>query len=138
MAVASSEERERIARAGFEAFNAGDHAALLALLSEDVEVFASPELANAGRFHGHDGYLKWIEPWTEVWETLEMAVTQTTPVGERHVVATVHQTAQGRAGIEVSMDVAFVFEAKDGRVSYLALMPSADQAVELAREREIS
>ena len=134
--MASSEQRDRIARAGFEAFNAGDHQALLSLLAEDVEVFASPELANAGRFHGHDGYVKWIEPWADAWDALDMEVNQTTPVGERHVVAEVHQTAQGRAGIEVSMDVAFVFEIQDGLVSYLALMPTADQAIAQSRDRE--
>ncbi len=134
--MAGSSDRERIARAGFEAFNAGDHPRLLTLLAEDVEVFASPELANAGRFHGHDGYQEWIEPWTDVWDALDMEVTQITPVGERHIVAEVHQTAQGRAGIEVSMDVAFVFEIQDGLVSYLALMPTADQAIAQSRDRE--
>jgi ketosteroid isomerase-like protein len=136
--MASSEEREQVARAGFEAFNAGDHPALLALLTEDVEVFSSPELANPGHFHGHDGYLKWIEPWADAWEALDMEVTQTTPVGERHVVAEVHQTAQGRAGIEVSMDVAFVFDVQNGRASYLALVPNAEQGIALAQEREDS
>jgi ketosteroid isomerase-like protein len=136
MTVASNEERERIARAGFEALNKGDYEALLTLFSEDVEIFSTPELANPGRFHGRDGFLKWSEPWTDAWEALDMEVTETTPVGEQHIVAEVHQTAQGRAGIEVSMDVAFVFDVQNGRVSYMALMPTAEQAVELARERE--
>jgi ketosteroid isomerase-like protein len=135
MTVASS-ERERITRAGFEALNKGDYEALLPLFSEDVEIFSTPELANPGRFRGRDGFLKWIEPWTDAWEALDMEVTETTPVGEQHVVAEVHQTAQGRAGIEVSMDVAFVFDVQNGRVGYVALMASAEQAVALARERE--
>jgi ketosteroid isomerase-like protein len=136
MTVASNEERERITRAGFEALNKGDYEALLTLFSEDVEIFSTPELANPGRFHGRDGFLKWIEPWTDAWEALDMEVTETTPVGEQHVVAEVHQAAQGRAGIEVSMDVAFVFDVQNGRVGYGALMATAEQAVELARERE--
>jgi ketosteroid isomerase-like protein len=136
MTVASNEERERIARAGFEALNKGDYEALLTLFSEDVEIFSTPELANPGRFHGRDGFLKWIEPWTDAWEALDMEVIETTPVGEQHVVAEVHQAAQGRAGIEVSMDVAFVFDVQNGRVGYVALMATAEQAVELARERE--
>jgi ketosteroid isomerase-like protein len=136
MAVTTSEERERIARAGFEALNKGDYEALLTLFSEDVEIFSTPELANPGRFHGRDGFLKWIEPWTDAWEALEMEITQTTPVGEQHLVAEVHQAAQGRAGIEVSMNVAFVFDVQNGRVSYVALMPSAEQAIALALDRE--
>ena len=133
----SREQREALARQGFEAFNAVDATAVVDLLAEDVEVFSSPELANPGTFHGHEGYVEWIEPWIEVWEGLDMEVTGTTMVGDRHVVAEVHQTGHGRAGIEVTMDVAFLFEAdEDGRASFVGLLPDREKAVALARERE--
>jgi len=138
MAAASSAERDRIARAGFEAFNVADHPALLALLSEDVEVFASPELPNSGRFHGHDGYMEWIGPWTDAWEAIEMEVAETTPVGDRHIVADVRQTGHGREGIEVSMQVGFAFEIQDRLVTYLGLLPTVEQAIAVAQEREDS
>jgi ketosteroid isomerase-like protein len=135
--VASSEERERIARSGFEGFSAHDPGTTLGLLARDVEVFSSPELANPGRFHGYDGYLEWIRAWNEAWENLNLEVTAVTSLGDRHVVAEVHQTGRGRAGIEVSMDVAFLFEIdEDGLVSYLALLPDREQALAMARERE--
>jgi ketosteroid isomerase-like protein len=137
MAVVSSAQREKLARAGFEAFSASDPRTILAMLAEDVEVLASPELANPGSFHGHDGYLEWIGPWTEVWDDLDFAVTDVIPVGDRHVVADVHQTGHGRAGIEVSMNVAFLFEVRDDElIAFLALLPDREQALALARERE--
>jgi ketosteroid isomerase-like protein len=135
--VASSPDRERLARAGFEAFNAGDHEAVVELLSEDVEVFASPELANSGRFHGRDGYRTWIEPWIDAWEAIDMEIAEMTPVGNRHVVAEVHQVGHGREGIEVSMDVAFLFDiGDDDLVDYLALHPNRQGALADARDRE--
>jgi ketosteroid isomerase-like protein len=135
--VASSDQRAEVVRRGFEGFNAGDVNAVIGLLAEDVEVFSSPELANAGTFHGPDGFLEWIRPWAEAWDGLDMEVTATTPVGARHVVAEVHQTGQGREGIEVTMDVAFLFDINDeGMTSFLALLQNGEQAVELARERE--
>jgi ketosteroid isomerase-like protein len=135
--MASRSERERVARAGFEAFDAGDHQRVVELLSEDVVVFASPELANAGRFEGRDGYLHWIEPWVDAWEDLDMAVTEMTVVGDEHVLAQVRQTGHGREGIEVTMDVTFLFEIRDdGLVSYLALYPDREQALVDARQRE--
>jgi ketosteroid isomerase-like protein len=135
--VASSETREAMARRGFDAFNAADGEAVMGLLTEDVEVFSSPELANAGTFHGHDGYLTWIRPWAEAWQGLQMDVKEITPVGERHVLAQVNQIGQGRAGIEVSMDVTFLFDVTDeGLASFLALLPDKEQALQLARERE--
>jgi ketosteroid isomerase-like protein len=135
--AATEEQREALARRGFEAFNAVDANAVVELLAEDVEVFSSPELANPGTFHGHEGYLSWIQPWIEAWEGLDMQVTDTTLVGDRHVVADVRQTGHGRAGIEVTMDVAFLFEAdEDGRAAFVGLLPDREKAMALARERE--
>ena len=135
----SSETREAMARRGFEAFNSVGGEAVMKLLTEDVEVFSSPELANAGTFHGHDGYRKWFGPWAEAWQGLQMEVKAITPVGNRHVVTEVHQVGQGRAGIEVSMDVAFLFEVTDeGLASFVGLLPNREQAVDLAGERERS
>jgi ketosteroid isomerase-like protein len=135
----SSDRRERIARAGFEAFEAGDNDAVVKLLSEDVEVFSTPDLANPGTFHGRQGYLDWIGPWVDAWQQIDMEISRMTPVGERHVVAEVRQVGHGRGGIEVSMDVAFLFEiGDDGLVSYLALLAGGGPAMSLAREREIA
>jgi hypothetical protein len=54
-----------------------------------------------------------------------------------NVVADVRQTGQGRAGIEVTMDVAFLFEAdQDGRAAFIGLLPDHEKAMALARERE--
>jgi ketosteroid isomerase-like protein len=133
----TEDKREALARRGFEAFNEVDAAAVLDILAEDVEVFSTPELANPGRFHGHEGYLSWVQPWIEVWEGLDMEVTEITLVGDRHVVADVHQTGHGRAGIEVTMDIAFLFEADDeGRAAFLGLLPNREKAVALGHERE--
>jgi ketosteroid isomerase-like protein len=130
-------DREALARAGFEAFETGDNEAVLALLSEDVEIYATPELANPGTFHGHDGYLAWVEPWIDAWQQIDMEIVRLTSVGERHVVAEIRQVGHGRGGIEVSMDVAFLFEVHDdGRVGYLALLPDGERALSSARERE--
>src|SRR5262245_64998414 len=102
--MASREQRIALAQAGMEAFNDGDMATMLAALSEDVEVYASPEMANAGEFSGHDGFVSWITAWTDAWEEISAEVTDNTPVGERHVVTTIHQEGRGRGGIEVSID----------------------------------
>jgi ketosteroid isomerase-like protein len=135
----SREERERAARAGFDAFNTGDQRAVADLLAEDVVVFASPELANAGRFEGRDGYLRWVEPWIDAWQDLGMEIEKLTAVGDRHVLAEVHQTGHGRAGIEVSMNVAFLFEIRnDGEVAYLALHPDRGSALADAETREMA
>jgi ketosteroid isomerase-like protein len=122
-----------------EAFNRRDVPAMLAVLAEDIEVFASPELVNSGTYRGHDGFVRWITAWTEAWEEVTADVTDNTPVGERHVVTAVHQEGRGRAGIEVSMDLAFVFGLNDqGQCDYLAMVPTPEEGVRIAEEREAS
>jgi ketosteroid isomerase-like protein len=135
--MASREDRERMARRGMEAFNTGDVGGMLAALSKDVEVYASPEMANAGQFHGHDGFISWITAWTDAWEEISAEVTDTIPVGDRHIVTAIHQEGRGRAGIQLSMKLAFVFEIRDdGLCSYLAMLPTSEEAVGMAEERE--
>jgi ketosteroid isomerase-like protein len=120
-----------------DAFNEGDVARMLAALSEDIEVYASPEMANAGHYRGHDGFVSWITTWTDAWEKVTAEATGHTPVGERHVVTSVHQEGRGRGGIEVSMELAFLFEVgDDGLCSYLAMLPTPEEATRMAEERE--
>jgi ketosteroid isomerase-like protein len=133
----SREERLALARGGMDAFNDGDVPRMLAVLSQDVEVHASPELANGGNYTGHDEFVTWIKAWTDAWEEVSAEVTDNTPVGERHVVTSIHQVGLGRGGIEVSMDLAFLFDVNDeGLCAFLAMLPTSEEALEMAKERE--
>jgi ketosteroid isomerase-like protein len=133
----SREERLALAKGGMDAFNDGDVPRMLAALAEDVEVYASPEMANAGHYTGHDGFVTWITAWTDAWEQVTAEVTDNTLVGDRHVVTAIHQEGRGRAGIEVSMDLAFLFDLNDeGLCSFLAMLPTAEEAIRMAEERE--
>ena len=133
----SREERLALAKGGMDAFNDGDVPRMLAALAEDVEVYASPEMANAGHYTGHDGFVTWIIAWTDAWEEVTADVTDNTPVGDRHVVTAIHQEGRGRGGIEVSMELAFLFDVNDdGLCSFLAMLPTAEEAIRMAEERE--
>ena len=135
--MATEEQRIALATAGMEAFNSDDVPGMLAAISEDVEIFASPELVNSGTYRGHDGFVRWMTAWTEAWEEISVEVQENVPVGERCVVSAVHQEGRGRGGIEVSMDIAFLFELDDrGTCGFLAMLPDRDSAVALAQERE--
>ena len=126
-----------LAQGGMDAFNDGDMARMLAVLSEDIEVYASPEMVNSGRYTGHDGFVSWISAWTDAWEQVSAEVTDNAAVGDRHVVISVHQEGRGRGGIEVSMDLAFLFDVDDqGRCTFLAMVPTPEEAFRMAEERE--
>ena len=133
----TSEARIGLAQGGMDAFNDGDLPRMLAALAEDVEVYASPDLVNAGSYRGHDGFVTWITRWTEAWERISVEVIGNTPIGERHVVTAVHQEGRGRGGIEVNMDIAFLFEVNDaGLGTFLAMLPTPEEAIRMAEERK--
>jgi ketosteroid isomerase-like protein len=137
--MASREERLALAKGGMDAFNDGDVPRMLAALAEDVEVYASPEMANAGHYTGHDGFVTWITAWTDAWEEVTAEVTDNIPVGDRHVVTAIHQKGRGRGGIEVSMELAFLFDVgDDGLCHFLAMLPTPEEAVGMAEKREAS
>jgi len=131
--MSSREENVALARELLEAFQRGDTDGLLASLDPEVEVFSTSELPNPGSFTGRDGYLQWIGPWLDAWETFEVEAEAFEPVGQHHVVTTVHQTGRGRgSGVEVEMRACYMAEFHDGLVTRFHFYGDTDQAVDAA------
>jgi uncharacterized protein len=138
MPPVSAEERIELVRRGFEAWDAGDVEAVLELLDPGIEGFAAEALINAGTYRGHEGFLRWAQRWFEAWEPdFRNTPQEIVAVGDRHAVARVHQTGQGReSGVPVEMTVGWVFEEREGRVVFIGLYPDFEQAMAVARGRE--
>jgi ketosteroid isomerase-like protein len=135
--AASPEDRVDLMRRGFEAYNAADTEALLEIFDPSVEVYAPPELMNAGTFHGHQGLADWLSSWNEAWESFVIQVRSIEAVGDRHVIAQADQTGRGRgSGAEVTLSVTYVLEERDGRGVFFAIYPQRGTALAVARERE--
>jgi ketosteroid isomerase-like protein len=120
-----------IARNAIEAYNRGDVDAVLAMTSEDIEVYSTRDMANAGRFQGHDGFLQWTAQWLEAWDEFAIVILEIEAVDERHVLAWVRQIGRGAlSGIEIEMDLAHLFEiAADGKIIRFQLHISRDGAL---------
>ena len=51
------------------------------------------------------------------------------PVGERHVVANIHQSARGKgSGVAVEMDIAYLWEIREGRLAAMHLYATREEA----------
>ena len=134
-------ERQRrnleLARAGYEAFQRSDLEAVLALTDPEVEIYLPTTLPNSGTFRGHEGYITWIGQWLEAWEDFRIEVLAMEPVGKRHVVTTIHQSAMGRgSGIPVEMDVAYMTDIRNEKAVALQMYLTREEAIEVARARE--
>jgi ketosteroid isomerase-like protein len=128
---ASSEQRNiEVTRLGFEAYNAGDYDALIALLHPDVELHSDNELINGGDYRGRDGFMHWNAEWTEAWEEFKIEPHSVEVFGDHWILADTHQVARGAgSGIDVEMDVYWVFELADDQVVRMHLYAIRERAL---------
>jgi ketosteroid isomerase-like protein len=131
------DQRVELVRRGFEAYETGDLETLFDILDPEIEVYSPPEVANAGTYHGVEGWRRWAQQWNEAWDEFRQEPIGIEPIGERHVVTDVHQTARGRrSGLELEQVATYVYEVRDGRAVYLAVHFDGERARAAARERE--
>ncbi len=126
----ATEAREEIVRRAWEAYDRGDIEGTLAIFDPAVVIHVPVSMANAGTYHGKEGFLTWIAQWNEAWDSFEVGVLDVEAVGERHVLTLSRQSGIGRgSGVEVTMQTGWVFELREGLCTYLSVQPS----IELAR-----
>jgi len=130
---ATSDTQQRnveLTRLGFEAYNAGDHEAVAALLHPDVELHADHELLNSGDYRGREGFMEWSAEWLEAWEEFRIEARSVETLGEHCVLVDSHQLARGAgSGIDVEMDVFWAFEVQDGNLLRMHIYASRDRAL---------
>ena len=135
--MTSADRRTELARAGIDAYVAGDLESVLAMMSPDVVVVSGGGMPEAGTYNGHDEFLPWTRRWLDAWEEFEMQVVSIESLGDRHVVAAVRQRGRGvSSGIDVEMDTGHVYEFNGEMLVYFGLYPSYDEALADARARE--
>jgi ketosteroid isomerase-like protein len=129
---ANSEQRNvEVTRRGFEAYNAGDLEALAELLHPDVELHADSELINGGDYRGHEGFNRWNSEWTEAWEEFTIEPRALETFGEHVILADTHQVARGAgSGIDVEMNVCWLFQVAEEKVVRMHLYASRERALE--------
>jgi ketosteroid isomerase-like protein len=122
-----------LVRLGFEVFEREGPGAVLALADPDIEIYAAPGIQPTGRYVGKDAALRWTQEWFEVWEDFRMKPIEFIEASEGVVVVPLHQVAKGKgSGVEVEIDVAYLFEIRDGRVTRFHIYPDRDQAMSAA------
>lgn len=122
----------QIARSAIAAYNAGDYAALLELINEDVVATIPVGLANAGVYRGHDGFLRMMDDWRDAWVDFRVEADEPFVV-DGAVVVPVRHAGRGRgSGIEMAMDVFHVAHFRDSRVARWRLCGSREEALAVA------
>ncbi len=109
-------EHLELARRAIDAYNGDDIPALLDLISEEVVATIAEQMANAGVYRGHDGFLHMLEDWGEAWEDFRLEAGEPFAAGDG-VVIPVRQYGRGRgSGIETAMSTHHVAHFREGRM----------------------
>jgi ketosteroid isomerase-like protein len=115
---------------GLAAWNEGDVEGILALCHPDVEWTFSDRLPDAiGHIRGRAAVRDFLTRFTEDWSEISMFAERIVEADD-HVVAEVRFVAQGRDGIEVSMEFVHVWTVREDQVVRFRGYPTFDEAIE--------
>jgi ketosteroid isomerase-like protein len=127
---------ERVRRV-YEGFAQRDIAAVLSLVSSDVEWDASDALAHTGVYHGHEGVMEYIRGMAEVWEDFELEPDQFVEAADGRNIMVLGIT-RGRlveTGERVEARFAHIGEVKDGKIVRLKICLDRAAAEKSLQER---
>jgi ketosteroid isomerase-like protein len=134
-----SEENVETARTVFEAFvegmNRDDPGAAFDTdgLAPDAEWIPVPLAGAAQVYRGREGFIEFMEAWTEDFDDWSIRLDRLTAAGDDRVVATGHQSATGKAsGVPVEWHFGQIFELEGGRVVRIRVYADPTEALEAA------
>ena len=104
---------------GVDAFNRRDAETFSALGTSDVEVVPMRAAVEGTSYRGPDGVAKFFAEVDEIWDAISVELTESpTEVDDRTIFAVGRLRGRGHAsGVEVDMEIAWVFRFRDGLVS---------------------
>jgi ketosteroid isomerase-like protein len=132
-----SQENVEVVRDAFDAFSRDDIEGVLRLCDENIVVTQPPELPGVSpQQHGHSGVLEAFEIWPEQWDDYRIEILRMADHGDR-VLVTTRQGGRGKqSGIQVEMEIMFVFTVRDAKIAEMKIFMREDQALEAAGLRE--
>jgi uncharacterized protein len=129
-----SQENVEIVRDAFDAFTRGDIAGVLGRCDENIVITQPAELPGApAQQRGHRGMLEAFALWPEQWDDFRIEILRIVADPSDHVVVVTRQRGRGRqSGIEVDIEMTFVFTVLDKKIVEWQLFMHEDQALEAA------
>ena len=118
------------------AWNRGDLEDLLAKVHDDIVWKPATMTHVEGEaFHGHEGFIRFVEQWREVWPTWDVAVEEIKEIGDRVIVLGQVQARGRGSGLALDSPVAYMFEFRDGLLARGESFFDHDEALAAAGER---
>ena len=106
-------ERElELVKEGYRAFERGDLQWVLDHFHPEILVENRREGPDSGTFHGHSGFMHYLENWLSAWEEFRMEPTEFIPAGD-HVLVLLRQYGRGKGSqVELEEKVAHLWTVR--------------------------
>src|SRR5829696_2819176 len=125
-----SQENVELVRRGFDAFARRDIDAILAGLDPDIDVRPAPELPGADSYHGHAGFVAFMERFLESWEEYRLTPERFIDAGDQ-VVVLYQAVGRGRgSGIDLETRFGHVWTVREGRAVRWEVFRTHGEALE--------
>jgi ketosteroid isomerase-like protein len=128
-----SQENVEVVRNAFKAFTRGDIEGVLRLCDEDILITQPQELPGVSRQQrGHSGVVEAFSIWPEQWDDYRIEILRIVDSGD-YVVVTTQTGGRGKqSGVEVEMELTFVFGVRNEKIVEMQIFMREDQALEAA------
>jgi ketosteroid isomerase-like protein len=114
-----SERDVELLRRWFDAFNARDLEAMIALYDPSIEFHSAFAVVGGAVYHRHDGIRQWHTDTEDSWEQIRLDIEAYFDIGG-HIVAFYLYRARGRqSGAVVAMPAAVVTRWRNGLMTYV-------------------
>jgi ketosteroid isomerase-like protein len=124
---AVSDRELELVKEGYAAFKRGDLDWVLEHFHPEILVENRAEAPDAATFHGHSGFLRYLEGWLSAWEEFRME-PQEFIVTKDQILVLLRQYARGKGSdVEMVEEVAHLWTVRDEQaVAYRVFTHQAD------------
>jgi ketosteroid isomerase-like protein len=131
-----SQENVKLVRAAFDAWNRGDHEALLEMWDEEAKFYPLRAQLESRGYHGHDGLRRFLVELAEDWEEVRFEVDEIWDMGEQGV-GFGRFRARGRASrVELTVPIGWIGVVRNKKIVYSRFFSDPAEALEAAGLRE--
>jgi ketosteroid isomerase-like protein len=122
-------DHEGLVLASIEAYNQGDIEAVVALVTEDMDLRPPSHLVDGVVFRGHAGVRSWAARAAEMWSSASSTAHVVEAAGNRLVVAMDYELVGRDSGVPVSQRTYTLYRFRDGRIAAAIAYPSEAEAL---------
>ncbi len=127
-----SEENVEVVRRGFMAAGREDWRTALDTVHSEAEIL-DYDVPDAGTYHGHAGFLKWLANWDAGWDTWRIEDAEFRAAGDEGAIALFRIIAKGKgSGIEIERHDAIVYQVRNGQIERMEYFNDQGKALEAA------